>query len=352
MTTIPPAIRNYLGEVSEKSDDYQASAFWDDLLTEIRGDLDALRAENTTAKQYEDLIVKLNAGRKIKFGFKERTGTLGALRRKIAYHYAYHYGRLVKLIGNRSPITLKGTPKELAEHAAALAFLRSHKLVDGYTKFMEPIPVESTMSTARHYYFKELIKDLTAKNIGEPPYDIMEIGAGAGNLGTFFALSGLVKSYTIVDLPEMLLLSSFTISKYLPESVISFSPTEEVEPGAITFRFLTPDMVDKIPDQSRDLMINITSMMEMDLDVRDNYLKHIYRIGRPNSLFFNNNRRQSTLPLHDGSTWDNNPLLYPYRTDDKILMWEECPFHQFGRMHWHFKQSLCFMRAAVINQTA
>ena len=88
--------------------------------------------------------------------------------------------------------------------------------------------------------------------------------------------------------------------------------------------------------------------MEMDREARDGYIDLIYNAGRAGSLFYNVNRRQPALPLRDGGTLDNNPLLYPYRTDDDVLVWEDDPFQHVTRGKFGKHPTVTITRAAVI----
>jgi hypothetical protein len=89
--------------------------------------------------------------------------------------------------------------------------------------------------------------------------------------------------------------------------------------------------------------------MEMDREQRDDYIDLVYRCTRPGGLFVNVNRRQRSLPLPDGSTWDNNPLLYPYHADDDVLVWEDDEFQTETRSSFMARPSLAVFRAARVN---
>ncbi|EMN58581.1 putative sugar O-methyltransferase [Leptospira borgpetersenii] len=80
--------------------------------------------------------------------------------------------------------------------------------------------------------------------------NILEIGAGFGRTCQgLIKLSGTVKSYTVVDLPEMLLLSSSYLKK-----VLSNDEFEKVT-------FISPENIHLV--ENIDLIINIDSFQEM-----------------------------------------------------------------------------------------
>lgn len=206
------------------------------------------------------------------------------------------------------------------------------------------------MSVARHWYYARQIDELAARAVGDGPLDVLEIGGGAGNLALFLARMGRVRSYTIVDLPEMLVHSAYTIQRYEEQAGLSFDPgaRPEVEADRRDYTFVPADQAPRLADRAFDLCLNLNSFMEMDADVRDRYIELIYRGARPGALFYNVNRRQPALPLRDGSTWDNNPLLYPYRSDDDVLVWEEDPFQTVTRTRWGARRTLTVTRAATV----
>jgi hypothetical protein len=243
-----------------------------------------------------------------------------------------------------------GVDKVTWEHSRAIAFLEHEGLLEEYLQFIEPLRVRSTMSSARHWYYARTIADLLDSRSVEKA-DLLEIGAGAGNLAFFLTVLGRVRSYTIVDLPEMLVHSSFTLASRLPDAELRFvTSTEEAgdPPGEGRYAFITPEAAPGLPNASADVALNINSFMEMDRDVRDGYFDVVYRVCRPGALFLNINRRQEVLPLSSGETWDNNPLLYPYRSDDDVLRWEEEPFQTFTRSDFNFSTSLAMIRVSAV----
>ena len=241
--------------------------------------------------------------------------------------------------------TRMGIDKETWEHLRALGFLQLQGLLDEYLAFIEPIGVRSTMSVARHWYYAREVDAWARETHGDKPLDVLEVGAGAGNLGTFLYRMGRVNSYTIIDLPEMLVHAAFTVWSQVPGGDLRFETA--ATPG--TWTFISDGRAKELLDQPAfDLCLNFNSFMEMDQAARDGYFDIVYRTARPGALFVNVNRRQPALPLADGTTWDNNPMLYPYRTDDRILAWEEDRFQTLTRTKLEVPITLTVTRAGVI----
>jgi hypothetical protein len=223
--------------------------------------------------------------------------------------------------------------------------------LEAYEQFISPLAIQSNMPTARHFFYKTKIEQLARQHLDKPLLDICEIGAGAGNLALFLYKSGIVRNYVIVDLPEMLILSAYTLGKYIPDARLVFA--DELEDVPLSpegqFVFVPAQHVDRVPANTFDMCLNVNSFQEMDGPTRDQYIEALYRIGGKNALFFNCNRRTRHLPQRDNVGFDNNPLLYPYADNDRVLVWEECPFNELARLRFNFCANIPFMRAALIN---
>ena len=143
----------------------------------------------------------------------------------------------------------------------------------------------------------------------------------------------------------MLVHSAYAIQRHDTEADLRFNTA----PHSAGYTFVADfQAAELLPPDAFDLCLNLNSFMEMDRQTRDDYLSLIYRSGRPGALFYNVNRRQPALPLRDGGTWDNNPLLFPYRTTDEVLVWEEDPFQTVTRGKWGVRPTLAVTRAARI----
>jgi hypothetical protein len=247
--------------------------------------------------------------------------------------------------------TLRAVDKATLEHSQALDFLRGEGLLTEYLADTASLGVRSTMSTARHWWYARSWRMLVEASVGFGPNIVLEIGAGAGNFACFAIRGGHVCTYTIIDLPQMLAYAGFTLTRYARSFELCFEEdaVDVILRGQTNVvALLTPERATDLPDEAFDAAVNFNSFMEMDRDQRDQYFDLIYRVVRSRGLFYNVNRRQQ-LPLRDGSSWDNNPLLYPYRPDDHVLLWEADRFQTVTRAKHGSMPSLAVARAAVIN---
>jgi putative sugar O-methyltransferase len=229
--------------------------------------------------------------------------------------------------------------KHAWEHMRAVAFLERQGVLKEYAAAIDQLGVGSSFSVAAHWWYARRFAELAPPG----PLDVLEIGAGAANLAIFLRLAGRVRSYTIVDLPEMLLAAAATLTEYAHDASVALG----AEPDA-TFRLIEQNEAGSLPPRSFDLLCNVNSFMEMDAEQVAGYFELIYRCARPGALFVNVNRRQSALPLADGSTWDSNPLLYPYRADDEVFVWEDDRFQMTTRGGLFNRSSLAVFRAARV----
>ncbi len=163
-------------------------------------------------------------------------------------------------VARRRKAELAGVEKGTWEHARALGFLKREGLLDEYTRFMSPLRIRSTMSTARHWYYARLLDRLIDEHHGSGAVDILEIGGGAGNLAYFMTVLGRVRSYTIIDLPEMLVQSGFTLASKLPQAELVFPPSPVAHSGPGQYRFLIPAEGSELPEHAFDVVLNFNSL--------------------------------------------------------------------------------------------
>jgi hypothetical protein len=336
-TQLDSALRDFLAHLEGAEERSRPSVFWQ----KYREDRVAYRL--SSEEDMAALAERVTRG----YGFEDLPSNVASPSEDPDYLAASDGLKRSRKLAKQLDPTRLGIDKATYEHLRAIGFLQLEGRHDEYLEFITPLRVRSTMPVARHWYYARLVDQWAQEVHGDRALDVLEIGAGAGNLGVFLAHMGRVNSYTIVDLPDMLMHSAFTVWAQVEDAQLRF----ETKPSPGTWTFISDGLADEILiDEAFDLCQNFNSFMEMDKAARDGYFDLIYRTGRPGALFVNVNRRQSALPLRDGSTWDNNPLLYPYRSDDRILAWEEDRFQTVTRAKVEVPISLTVLRAGVIRE--
>lgn len=113
---------------------------------------------------------------------------------------------------------------------------------------------------------------------------VLEIGSGYGRLGYIFKkLHDKRIKYIVVDIPPALFIAQWYFERIFPEvtkfryrNFRNFSEIKaEFQNSSVCF--LLPHQLDLLPDQSVDLMINVSSLQEMSMAQIKNYYEIIHR---------------------------------------------------------------------------
>ena len=210
---------------------------------------------------------------------------------------------------------------KIRDFVGQLSFLKRHDLLDEFVDWSDERGLACDLNLGRYWWYRrKLLAKLEQKEIAiEGAY--LEVGAGSGRMPLMYEELGIAKHFIIVDLPEMLLNVSLLLAEERPDTPVRLGevPDLSAPPG---FWLLETSEISMVPAGTVGIAVNINSFMEMDGEVRDFYIDEFYRILRPGGIFFNVNRRQSEMSQRDGSTFDSNPLLYPYRGTDRVIDWE------------------------------
>lgn len=235
------------------------------------------------------------------------------------------------------------------ENLGSYIFLESVGLFDEYLDLARTLRFAPDMSSARHFYYAHRLRE-TLTALGRDSVRILEIGAGAGNLSMLLLHYGLVKDYTIIDLPEMLLMSGVNLELRAGRECrfLEFPPAE----GGRVAHYLVSANQDlaQLFDGIFDVVLNFNSFSEMPPSVVDGYFRTIYRTAKTGAVFMNVNRIQEHRQ-EDGRVFDMNPLLFPYAKADRILVWNADPFQQFVRQFCRLKavKTTAIMRVATVH---
>lgn len=150
------------------------------------------------------------------------------------------------------------------------------------------------------------VLDLVKRFGPSRPLRVLEIGAGLGICAYQLHLKGQIESYTNVDLPENLYLSTLYISSMLPDRKICFHEMdgrriEKISAG--TFNCCLPGTIECIGAKF-DLIINSFSMQEMSLRNVRAYIDWIETVLSDDGIFVSINSH--------GKTDVKNPRDYRY----------------------------------------
>jgi hypothetical protein len=301
------------------------SALWTDLSSALKAQLDQMDAGDD-AQQLQLIMDRL--GKKLHYGYFHLESAT-ELEEKIAE---------VRAIRKACSWQLKQINRELEgrlEDIASYVFLDSVDLLDEYLELVGSLAFRPDMSSARHFYYAHQLRETLGKR-NNGPARVLEIGAGAGNLAICLNHYGLVADYTIIDLPEMLLMSGINLESSIGCSCRfqEFPPESVSQPS---FYMISADKdLASIPDGIFDLALNFNSFSEMPPTEVNAYFSTLYRTTRTGAVFMNVNRIQEHRQ-EDGHVFEMNPLRFPYDSSARILKWDADPFQQFVRQFCRLK---------------
>ena len=139
-------------------------------------------------------------------------------------------------------------------------------------------------------FFNEIYSQIINKYIKNDKHNIIiDLGGGYGKFA-YYCLRNL-KKYTFIDfdIPETLTLATYYLSKSFPEKKVFLYGDEKLNNINIKdydLIFLPPWEIEKIRNDSVELVINRNSLGEMDQAAAKNYINHIHRITK---YFFSSN---------------------------------------------------------------
>jgi len=152
-------------------------------------------------------------------------------------------------------------------------------------------------------FFNEIYSNIVTKLLNTHEHNtIVDIGGGYGKLG-YYVLKNLNKSTFIdFDIPEVLVLASYYLSKSFPDKKNFFYGEKEFNSENLKnyeLIFLPPWEIEKIKDDTVDVVMNKNSLGEMKSNTVYNYIDHIHRISK---YFFSMNHEFFRNEFDDGTT--------------------------------------------------
>lgn len=129
---------------------------------------------------------------------------------------------------------------------------------------------------------------------------IMDIGSGWGGLAYFLRVIYPDSHITLVDLPETFIFSMSYLMLGDPEKTFYLAEDGICDPSKAVdadYAFFSPGVLERLPDQSIDLIINTGSMAEMSHEQVQYYIGQIKRVGRGTFYSFNEDRQSRNSQL-------------------------------------------------------
>ena len=160
------------------------------------------------------------------------------------------------------------------------------------------------------------------RGLGGRPLRVLEIGAGYGLVASLLLRRLNVQSYTIVDLPENLFLSSYYLQAQFPDQAATFLDSVGGRIGPTGFNFLPPPLLQTLTGEF-DLVINSYSLQEMTLESVQSYFAFVAAHLANEGLFYSLNSHAKS-----GVT---RPSDYPFEQFELLsfLPVRKFPYHYF-----------------------
>ena len=154
------------------------------------------------------------------------------------------------------------------------------------------------------YYLSQLKNNLDFRK--DQKFSICDIGGGYGGL------LRLLKHYyknsccILVELPETCLLASYFIKKNFPDKkILLYSDIIENDLNLTDYDFviIPQHQIEKLPNNSIDLMINTSSLSEMDNATQDYYISQIEKLTK--KYFYSVNRHKYKMHKYNAQGFYN-----------------------------------------------
>lgn len=147
----------------------------------------------------------------------------------------------------------------------------------------------------QHFYAAR-INDLLSERFGRKV--IAEIGAGFGGMAYYLIRDAKNTTYVDFDLPENLALTSYYLLKAFPEKKILLYGEEEFDGAKLSDYdiVLMPSFeLDKLQDDTCDLVFNSYSLAEMSQQTINHYVKQSAKLIKKGGWFFHVNHTENSL---------------------------------------------------------
>lgn len=155
---------------------------------------------------------------------------------------------------------------------------------------------------------------------------VVVIGDGWGIMSTLLLKMKLVKRLILVNLNKTLLVDLIYLNTILPEIIENSVLLEKKEDisklGDEKLIAIRADNYELIKNLSKDVVINIASFQEMNIDVVNNYLNYIESNDKE-VILYHCNRIRKELP--DGKISGINDYIFNKKR--KYIIDEECPWN-------------------------
>ena len=198
-----------------------------------------------------------------------------------------------------------------------------------------------TLNAIRHACYADEILKLK-------PLTVLELGGGYGNLARIVKTCLPKVTYAIVDLPQTLTIASYFLLENFPNAKIALNPPDLSDLGQWDFVLLPNWRIEDVPGESIDVFVNTGSLVEMDLDIVQNYLRQARRLVREDGYFYSVNRASGIT-----YSYSDVPEVGMDQWDIDRTAWKELVMRpSWADQHWGAWENLNYVESVLIRSTA
>ena len=154
-------------------------------------------------------------------------------------------------------------------------------------------------------FFNHIYADILGKYLANNKRNfVVDIGGGYGKLAYYLLKKQNNCSFIDFDIPEVLILAAYYLSKSFPEKKVFLYGQENFDSNIMSnydLIFLPGWEIEKLNENSIDLTINKNSLGEMNPETAGNFLKYIYKTSKYffslNHEYLRNNFDENTFSL-------------------------------------------------------
>ena len=202
--------------------------------------------------------------------------------------------------------------------------------------------LDPTLDVFRQVCTLEVLQRHLPNEMRHKRMHVLMIGDGYGVLSALFKSVFPNSTVVMIDIGKTLLFQAYHCQKAHPEHEHALAASVS-DLKRVDFVYCPAEDLVSLERFKFDMAMNIASMQEMNVSTIARYFAFLRKYLHPTNLFYCCNRESKTLVGGEVSEF----LRYPWQDDDRYLLDEYCPWHQYFFSRSRAKNGLYFYGARV-----
>ena len=156
-------------------------------------------------------------------------------------------------------------------------------------------------------------------------FNILVIGDGYGFLSALLKSLYINATITLVDIGKVLLFQAVNLQRIYPDFSHFLFDDQKTHSNNFDFLYIPAECMPKMMNIKYKLIINISSMQEMNYETINDYFTFLRSNSTKDNLFYCCNRRLKILPRGEVIEF----FKYPWHSKDKHIVDEEPLFYRY-----------------------